>query len=138
MFFVTNYERGNVYATNQHERIQAVGERQFKITEDRKYKLFYQPTNIEGVYYYGCIQLKDDYDHKAGYVWSSRASVINKAFNLDLIDCIVDYMGVFAISADTAAKKLSETYAEKKIDKIVSPKLCWERDEDVYYGLNIE
>lgn len=40
-----------------------------------------------GEYYtYGFVQGKDSYDHKAGYVWSSRPSCINAVFDTDLID----------------------------------------------------
>jgi hypothetical protein len=41
----------------------------------------------DGEYYtYGFVQGKDSYDHKAGYVWSSRPSCINAVFATSLID----------------------------------------------------
>ena len=48
-------------------------------------RLFVKKTNIDGIYTYGCEQLVDSWDHKKGYVWSSRPSVMNKVFDTKLI-----------------------------------------------------
>lgn len=57
---------------------------------DRDLRLFVKSTNVAGLYKYGAEQLEDSYDHRKGYVWSSRASVMNKAFNLQTIECLYD------------------------------------------------
>lgn len=44
------------------------------------YKFFYKE-NQDGFVSYGAIQKKDTYEHEAGYVWSSRASLINVIFD---------------------------------------------------------
>ena len=57
-----------------------------KIVDGGKSELFCESTNVEGVYQFGCKQLTDSYDHKAGYVWSSRAGCINGQFGTQLYD----------------------------------------------------
>lgn len=50
-------------------------------------RLFVRKTNIEGIFQYGSEQLCEDYmGHGKGYVWASRASVMNKAFDTALIE----------------------------------------------------
>ena len=50
-------------------------------------ELFVKDTNIEDVFTYGFKTLSPDvWGHPAGYVWTSRASVMNRTFNLSLID----------------------------------------------------
>ena len=49
-------------------------------------RLFVQSSNIPGIYRIGCEQLKDGIYHKAGYVWSSRAEVMNEYFGTELVD----------------------------------------------------
>lgn len=44
------------------------------------YKFFYKE-NQDGFVSYGAIQKKDTREHKAGYIWSSRASLINVIFD---------------------------------------------------------
>ena len=44
------------------------------------YKFFYKE-NQDGFVSYGAIQKKDTYEHEAGYIWSSRASLINVIFD---------------------------------------------------------
>lgn len=46
---------------------------------------FIRETNIEGIYTYGLEQTQDNWEHKAGYIWSSRASAINKALGTKLV-----------------------------------------------------
>lgn len=51
-------------------------------------EVFVRATSIEGIFTYGCKNLKPDiYGHGVGYVWSSRAAVMNKEFDLKLIEC---------------------------------------------------
>lgn len=50
-------------------------------------KLFLRKTNIEGIYTYGCEQLlPSHFGHEAGYIWASRPSVMNKAFDVCLYE----------------------------------------------------
>lgn len=50
-------------------------------------RLFVRKTSIEGLYQYGSEQLREDYmGHKKGYIWASRASVMNKVFDLALTE----------------------------------------------------
>ena len=51
-------------------------------------RLFVKRTNIEGIFTYGCEQLRDVYlGHYKGYIWASRASVMNKMFDIALFEC---------------------------------------------------
>ena len=57
------------------------------IIEDGDYRLFVRKTNIEGIFLYGSEQLCEYWmGHEKGYVWSSRASVMNKEFDIALIE----------------------------------------------------
>ena len=50
-------------------------------------KLFVKKTNIEGLFIYGLEQTRAEYfGHRPGYIWSSRASVMNAAFDLTLYE----------------------------------------------------
>ena len=75
-------------------------------------ELFCGYTNIEGVYYYGCKQLVADYDHGAGYVWSSRASCINKQFGTHLTEVILNGTALWAMDINTL-KELVSQYTNK-------------------------
>lgn len=57
-----------------------------KVSGDNR--LFVKKTNIEGIFTYGCEQLVEEYyGHSMGYIWASRASVMNGAFDIALIKC---------------------------------------------------
>jgi hypothetical protein len=58
----------------------------YKVIGSRK--LFVKSTNIAGLYDYGCEQLEDGIYHKKGYIWSSRAGVINKYLNMSIVDVV--------------------------------------------------
>ena len=50
---------------------------------------FVKKTNIDGIFTYGFRQNKEDYmGNPAGYVWSSRAGVMNKEFDVALIEVV--------------------------------------------------
>lgn len=50
-------------------------------------RAFVYRTNIPGIYTYGLEQLMDEqYGHKAGYIWASRASVMNAFFDTALFE----------------------------------------------------
>lgn len=83
-----------------------------KVIDDGR--LFVRGSNLEGFYTYGCEQLTDNWEHKAGYIWSSRASVMNAAFDLQLIDCVYFKKGSYtpiscAVSARVLQKLLQGT-----------------------------
>ena len=74
-------------------RIYVVGEDDVKLLdrileqEDKEGTTFVRATNIEGIYDYGYQQKKADYmGNPTGYIWSSRAGVMNKVFNTKLIE----------------------------------------------------
>lgn len=49
--------------------------------------LFIRKTSIDGIYTYGCEQVRTSYfGHGPGYIWSSRASVMNAAFSTVLYE----------------------------------------------------
>ncbi len=49
--------------------------------------LFIKNTNVEGLFFYGAEQNVDCRGgHEKGYIWTSRASVMNKAFDIALIE----------------------------------------------------
>ena len=51
-------------------------------------ELFVRATNIPGIFKYGSKLLKDDYfGNKAGYIWSSRVGVLNKEFDIAVMEC---------------------------------------------------
>ena len=53
--------------------------------EDGEGILFVTSTNVEGIFTYGYKLKKEDYfGHGPGYVWSSRASVMNANFDIAL------------------------------------------------------
>jgi hypothetical protein len=81
---------------------------------DDEYFLFVKDTNVSGVYYFGCEQLKDDYMHKAGYIWSSRAGVINDAFDMALKEVCINNNACYSMDV-YYLKPLLEEYFGKKI-----------------------
>ena len=67
-----------------------------RITEDNEE---YELNLIEhkmGVFTFYAKQLKDNKDHKAGYLWSSRCSVMNKFFGTELVE-----VGAYLINSQT-------------------------------------
>lgn len=71
------------------------------------YKFFYKE-NQDGFVSYGAIQKKDTYEHKAGYVWSSRASFINVIFGKQCLE----------ISLTDSSKRLY--IADMTVEKVLS------------------
>lgn len=60
-------------------------------------RLFVRKTSIEGLYQYGSEQLCEDYmGHNKGYIWSSRASVMNKVFDLALTEAYYKSEGSYS------------------------------------------
>ena len=81
---------------------------------------------------YGLIQ--GDYEsfgHTKGYIWSSRASVMNKLFGLELTDVVVEYPDSYAGLAGIA-------YPVKTIKELLPEGFSFEREEtatDIHYNL---
>lgn len=103
-----------------------------KEVEDGTY--FVRKTNIDGIFTYGFKQNKEDYfGNPAGYVWSSRASVMNKQFNLALIEVVYKKENSYcpiSCSMDVAYLEQLLSDTEYTIDK--SPR---ESDTDVTYRI---
>ena len=60
-------------------------------------RLFVRKTSIEGLYQYGSEQLCEKYmGHKKGYIWASRASVMNKVFDLALTEAYYKSEGSYS------------------------------------------
>ncbi len=77
----------------RHGTVYIIGEEDLKSNkrcltkEDSEGILFIANTNIEGIFFYGYEQKKSDYfGHGPGYIWSSRASVMNANFDVALIE----------------------------------------------------
>lgn len=97
-------------------------------------ELFLSNSNFDNVFVYGCKQLKDSWDHKAGYVWSSRASVMNKTFGTQLVDVLYQQEGSyllrgFAIDASVLNTLLEGTGYHIDLDNPVVEKF------DIIYKL---
>lgn len=62
-------------------------------------RLFVKKTTIEGLYQYGSEQLRDEYmGHGKGYIWASRASVMNKVFDVALTEAYYKAEGSYSYS----------------------------------------
>lgn len=89
---VTNIIHGTPWIEVYKELIEEVKPTDYCFTKsDDEEFLFIKETNIKGIYSFGMEQLKDSYDHKAGYIWSSRASVMNKEFGTALTEVVLKY-----------------------------------------------
>lgn len=106
------------YYVNCDEKIEVVEKIHSKLVDNDREELFCESTNVEGVYYFGCKQLFDSYDHKAGYVWSSCPGCINGAFGTQLVEAVIDGVGYWYIDINIL-KSLVEEFTGKqyKIEK---------------------
>lgn len=95
---------------------------------DDGYECYVRETSEPGVYTYGAIQLRDSYDHKAGYTWSSRCSVMNGLFGTQLTEVSINSSS-YAMDINVL-KTLLEEHTGKKF-KVTNGK-CWEEDEISY------
>lgn len=76
---------GDIYLSGEEEL--KIGDKVLtKEMEDGE--LFIRKTNIDGIFTYGYMQTGGDpiYGHGPGYVWASRASVMNANFDVALIE----------------------------------------------------
>lgn len=103
-----------------------------KIYDHNLYELFVQKTNIEGVYTYGSKQLFDSATHGAGYIWSSRASVINGQFNMQIEDVVLNGSYMYAMDVNLIKTLLEEYYGEKVAIEKYFPSYDKEQEEPRY------
>ena len=110
-----------------------------KIVDEGKSELFCESTNVEGVYKFGCKQLTDRYDHKAGYVWSSRAGCINSHFGTQLYDD-TSVNGGWGLYLDVnILKPLVEEFTGKKYKiEMFFPYYDKEKEEPRYKLVEVE
>lgn len=71
--------------------------------------------------HFGYIQNHDSYDHKAGYVWSSRPGVINAAFGTNLIGVTI-YASPYlpcscAVDADYISALIPSEYTIVRVEE---------------------
>lgn len=82
MITIDKISNGTVWLTGD-EPMKVIGRVQEKQCDTGK--LFIARTSIEGIYTYGLEQTRGDYfGHGPGYIWSSRASVINSQLDTAL------------------------------------------------------
>lgn len=127
------------YYISCDEKIQVNEKIYSKLVKIDTEELFCESTNIPGLFHFGCKQLKDSYDHKAGYVWSSSAGAMNNHFGTQLCDnCVVDCVGYWHLDINTL-KTLVEEYTGKKydIEQYFSP---WDKnkEEPLYKLVEVE
>lgn len=86
--------------------------------------LFVSITNIDGIYRYGYQVHKADpiWGHAAGYVWASRASVMNYNFGTHLIEAYYRKRGTQTYTSCAIAKFTLESFLDIKY--------CIIRDDD--------
>lgn len=84
MITIDKIEHGTIYITGDEklEYLERVQEKQCETG-----KLFVARTSIDGIYTYGLQQTLGSYfGHGPGYIWSSRASVINSQLGTTLYE----------------------------------------------------
>jgi hypothetical protein len=97
--------------------------------------LFVRKTNIEGIFTYGARNNVEDrvWGKPAGYIWSSRASVMNKAFDVALIDVYYKEEGSYSYRcAAIDLAHLEPLLADTEYEINWEPKF---EKEDVIYKL---
>ena len=98
------------------------------------YELFIKDTNIPGLYTYGSKQLEDSEQHEAGYIWPSRASVMNRFFGVKFLEGVIGEE-CFAIDADTLQKLIESQGRECTVDKEF---FAWDTEKrEPHYRLNM-
>ena len=102
------------YYISCDEKIEHLEKIHSKLVERETEELFCESTNVDGIYYFGCKQLKEGNGHGAGYVWSSRAGCINGQFGTQLYDdCVINGVGYWHADINLI-KTLMEEYTGKK------------------------
>ena len=96
---------------------------------DGKFECFVNSTSEEGVFEYGAKQLTDSWDHKAGYIWSSRCSVMNQIFGTRLVEVSINSRA-YAIDVD-----LLKTLAERDLGQRFEVVKYTDKDGEITYRL---
>lgn len=102
--------------------------------EDPEGILFITNTNVEGIFRYGYEQKKEDYmGHGPGYIWHSRASVMNANFDVMFMEAYYKEEGsnTYTTCAIDMVRH-EELFNEYGYDVIRVPR---KTDSDVYYDL---
>ena len=90
-------------------------------------RLWIRATNIEGIFIYG---LTD----KTGYTWSSRVGVLNKEFDVALIECCYKREGESYRCCAIDFAHLDEILGDTDYKLDPTPEL-WFEDKEPYYCL---
>lgn len=101
--------------------------------EDEDGILFMSSTNVPGIYKYGYETKKDDriWGHIAGYIWSSRASVINYNFKVKLLECYYRERGTQTYSCAAIDQETLESLIDA--DKYIIVKYQRNNDPEISY-----
>lgn len=78
-------------------------------TVDDEYVCFVESTSEPGVYSYGAKQLQDGFFHSAGYVWSSRCSVMNKLFDIRITEVVINGCS-YGMDVDVLCELMNKQY----------------------------
>lgn len=95
---------------------------------------FIRLANVEGFATYGIEQTKqEEWGHGPGYIWASRATVMNKVFDVALVDILYktensSTYSSCAIDIEHLAKLLKDTEYYVKTEPRIT-------DEDIYYDV---
>jgi len=81
----------NVWLTGQMDESYKLLESGTVLDEDDYYQLWCGQDTL-GFWHYGARQLEDNIEHAAGYMWSSRASIMNKYLPSHIADIVVNQM----------------------------------------------
>ena len=84
-------------------------------------RVFVKATNIPDVYRYGAEQLTDSWDHKAGYIWSSRPGVLNALFSEEFIDIVYNNCCGYVMRASDVEKYISDDYYISRVFSQMEP-----------------
>jgi hypothetical protein len=103
--------------------------------EDPEGILFITNTNVEGIFRYGYEQMKADYfGHGPGYVWHSRASVMNANFDVMLMEAYYKEEGSNTYTTCAIDMvRYEELFNEYGYELVREPRK--ENKSDVYYDL---
>ena len=109
-------------------------EEEVLFVEDKESRLFVKKTNIPGIFTIGCKQIVDGfYGMPAGYVWASRVGVVNKEFDIALMECYyktAEESSYRCCAIDLAHLEEVLEDSEYRID--YTPKLHFEEKEPYY------
>lgn len=113
---------GDRYYISCDEQIQKKDKLFSAIVERGTEELFCGDTTVEGVYYYGCRQLVDTWEHAAGYIWSSRPSCINGQFGTQLAEVIINNSALWAMDINILKNLVAQhTGKDYYVEEYYSP-----------------